>query len=90
MENAKNSRNMQQLFRQYFVNHPAAVNETYFQHMGQAVWTGTNLILAGLAAIAHGLIPGIFTTTASDFARLVVSNVDARTDRAPKPVIRPY
>lgn len=75
---------MQELYRQYFSEHPAAVNETYIQHMRQAIWTGTNLILAGLAAIAHGFIPGIFTTTASDFARQVVQNVDARKKKASK------
>jgi hypothetical protein len=90
MENCREAKGMKGLYQKYFLDHPADVNETYFQHWRQAIWTGTNMILAGLAAIVHGFIPGVFTTTASDFARLVVNNVDARKDRAPKPGIHIY
>jgi len=61
-----------------FLDHPKQAGETYFQHMGQAFWTGSRMILSGLAAIVHGFVPALFTTTASDLARSVVKSVDSR------------
>ncbi len=48
-----------------FTEHPRAVGEEYFQHQ-RAAWFYARLLLgAGLAAFVHGLIPCLFTETAS-------------------------
>ena len=48
-----------------FIDHPASVDETYFEHLRFASGTGLALIRAGLAAICHGLLPRCCETTAS-------------------------
>ena len=48
-----------------FVEHPATVDETYLEHLRFAGGTGLTLVGAGLAAIAHGLFPRLFESTAS-------------------------
>lgn len=47
-------------------DHPASVGETYLEHMGQATSFGTAMILAGIACLIHGLIPGWFISTGSN------------------------
>ena len=49
--------------------HLYSVNESYFKHMKVAVKVGLNMILAGLMALTHGLIPGIFQSNASNKIR---------------------
>jgi hypothetical protein len=54
------------LFRSLFVDHPASVDETYFQHFISAVSFGTAMIVAGVACMVHGLLPAVFVTRGSD------------------------
>ena len=49
--------------------HLYSVNESYFIHMKVAVKVGLNMILAGLTALIHALIPGIFQSNASNKIR---------------------
>ena len=46
--------------------HLYSVNESYFKHMKVAVKVSLNMILTGLMALIHGLIPGIFQSNASN------------------------
>jgi hypothetical protein len=48
-----------------FTEHPAAVGETYVEHLGVAGGFGVRMILGGLACLVHGLLPFLFTTTGS-------------------------
>jgi hypothetical protein len=48
-----------------FTDHPAAVGETYGEHLVQASSFGTRMILAGLACLIHGLFPFLFVRTGS-------------------------
>lgn len=52
-------------FLRGFVDHPASVGETYFQHMRFAGGFGFVLLAAAMAAFVHALIPPLFETTAS-------------------------
>lgn len=52
-----------------FVEHPASVNETYFEHLGAASSFGLGMIAAGLACLVHGLVPCCFRRTGSDQIR---------------------
>ena len=49
--------------------HLYSVNESYLKHMKVAVKVGLNMILGGLMALIHGLIPSIFQTKASNKIR---------------------
>lgn len=52
-----------------FTDHPAAVNETYLQHMGTAFGFGGRMLLGGLACLVHGVLPWLCTTRGSDTIR---------------------
>lgn len=48
-----------------FKDHPASVNETYFEHLGQASCFGLRMIGGGIACLLHGLLPFMFERTGS-------------------------
>jgi enhancing lycopene biosynthesis protein 2 len=52
-------------FRRLFTEHPASVNETYWQHFANAMSFGLRMIGGGFVCIVHALIPGVFCKTAS-------------------------
>ena len=61
-----------------FLDHPATVNETYFQHMRFALTFAFWLTVAGTAALVHAVIPAACETTASRILRRLVAKMDAR------------
>jgi hypothetical protein len=56
-------------WRRLFVEHPASVDESYTEHLGQATSFGVRMIGAGLCCLIHGLVPGLFKTRGSDEIR---------------------
>ena len=52
-----------------FTDHPASVNETYFQHMGMAFGFGGRMLLGALACFLHGFFPWLCLTRGSDTIR---------------------
>jgi hypothetical protein len=65
-----------------FTKHPAAVGETYIEHMGVAFGFGTQMIVGGMACLLHGVFPFLFTRTGSKtierlHARMVQNRVRA-------------
>jgi hypothetical protein len=66
------------LFASVFLDHPATVNESYFQHMRFALGFAFWLAVAGLAALVHAIIPAACETTASRILRRLVAKMDAR------------
>jgi Family of unknown function (DUF6356) len=57
------------MLRQIFIEHPASVDETYFQHLRFAVNFSVLLLAAGAAALVHALIPCLFEKTAGNIVR---------------------
>jgi enhancing lycopene biosynthesis protein 2 len=53
------------VFRQLFTEHPASVNESYWQHFASAMSFGVRMIGSGFVCIVHAFIPGVFCKTAS-------------------------
>ena len=51
---------------QRFTDHPASVNETYFQHMAMAFGFGGRMLAGALACFVHGLLPWKCLTRGSD------------------------
>ena len=49
-----------------FIEHPASTGETYGQHCRRALRVSWTLAAASMAAVVHALVPGLFTTRASD------------------------
>ena len=52
-----------------FLDHPAKVNETFFEHMFFALRFAGLLFLAAGAAFIHALVPCLFEKTASQIIR---------------------
>jgi hypothetical protein len=52
-----------------FTQHPASVNETYFQHLCSAWTFAFRMAGAGCACFLHGLFPFLFVTTGSSTIR---------------------
>lgn len=48
-----------------FTDHPASVDETYWEHFIFAATRGIRMLGAGTAAIIHAFFPFLFETTAS-------------------------
>jgi hypothetical protein len=53
-------------FRKAFLDHPASVDETYFEHFRVASHYSRELAGASAKAMVHALVPGMCCTSASD------------------------
>ncbi len=49
-----------------FTDHPASVNESYFEHLASAMGFGFRMIWGGIVCLVHALIPGVCSTRGSD------------------------
>ncbi|WP_417432213.1 DUF6356 family protein [Kiloniella sp.] len=56
---------MKKIIDNLFIDHPQAVNETYFEHMGQALYFSFNMCLGFFVCFCHAFIPGAFEKTGS-------------------------
>ena len=56
---------MREQMARLFLDHPASVDETYFEHMRFAGWFAGTLLVAALAAAVHAVLPFLFERTAS-------------------------
>lgn len=65
-------------FFRSFVDHPASVNETYFQHLNFAMRFAIKLLAAGGAAFIHAVVPALFETTASRMVNSIHQDLNSR------------
>lgn len=61
-----------------FVEHPHSLGQSYGEHLSGATGIGLSLLGAGCACLIHGLLPFLFTNTATrvvsrSWERLVVA-----------------
>ncbi|RYY10445.1 MAG: hypothetical protein EON55_16340 [Alphaproteobacteria bacterium] len=54
------------MFRRLFLDHPAAVGESYVEHFGVAGRFGVTMIKGGLGALVHAFVPALCKTRGSD------------------------
>jgi hypothetical protein len=62
-----------------FTHHPASVDETYLEHMRFAGGFAASLLLAGMAALIHALLPFLFEKTASTIINRLHHRMHNRT-----------
>lgn len=78
MSDATNTPSRRNPISVLFTDHPAAVNETFLQHMrfafGFSFWLG----VASLAALVHAFIPALCQTTASRILKRLHARIEAR------------
>jgi Family of unknown function (DUF6356) len=58
--------NPMSIFSRLFTEHPATVNENYFQHFVNSSRFGLRMIGGGIVCLVHAFLPGLFCTKASD------------------------
>ncbi|MEO1747326.1 MAG: DUF6356 family protein [Pseudomonadota bacterium] len=63
-----------------FTHHPATVDETYFEHLRFATSFAGWLMLAGLAAIIHAILPFLFEKTAGNIINRLHHRMHNRRD----------
>ena len=68
-------------FEALFTKHPRDVGESYTEHMGVAFGVGGKLLLASAACFVHGLVPALFTRTASNTIETLHSRIHRRRSR---------
>ena len=61
-----------------FMAHPAAVGESYFEHMKFALKFSGRLFRAAFSAFAHGFVPAVCETTASEAVFAMTDEIRAR------------
>lgn len=54
------------MFKRLFTDHPASVNEGYWQHFATASAFGARMVWGGIICFVHALIPGVYCTKASE------------------------
>lgn len=69
---------MRAMISKVFLDHPATVEESYFEHMAFAGRFSTTLFLAGGAALVHAIIPCLFEKTASNLIRKMYYRIENR------------
>ncbi len=68
--------------KKLFTEHPDAVGELYFEHMGVALSFAGPLLAAGLAALVHAFLPFLCVTTASVTVKRLYARMTNRTPHA--------
>ena len=58
------------MIKRWFLSHPAALGESYVEHMAFACSFGFRLLGAGCACLIHALVPCLFERTGS---RMIVA-----------------
>ena len=61
-----------------FREHPASVNETYFEHMAFAGRFSSRLFLAASMALVHAFLPFLFEKSASGIVRELYEKTHGR------------
>ena len=69
---------MRALVSKVFFDHPASVDEGYFQHLIFASKFAATLFAAAAAALVHALIPCLFEKTASNLIRRMYARIENR------------
>jgi hypothetical protein len=62
----------------FFLDHPASLGESYWEHQGHALHFGIALLGAALACIVHALVPALFQRTGSTTVERLHSEMTAR------------
>ncbi len=57
------------MMKRLFVDHPASVGESYFQHMAVAGSFGWAMARASCACFLHAIVPGLCVKTGSSIIR---------------------
>ena len=74
-----------QFLDRVFLAHPRTVGESYLEHSAFALRIAARLLLAGMAALLHAIVPCLCETTASRIILAMNANIVARRAKAQQP-----
>jgi Family of unknown function (DUF6356) len=74
-----------QFLDRVFLAHPRTVGEGYLEHSAFALRIATRLLLAGMAALLHAVVPCLCETTASRIVLAMNADIVARRAKANQP-----
>lgn len=60
------------------MKHLNEVKENYFKHLMEAFLISISLVAASLACIVHGIVPQLFTKTASTIMKKILDRTESR------------
>lgn len=61
-----------------FIDHPRAVGESYFEHMGAAFTVAWRLLSTAGKCVVHGVVPGLYKTAGSDAILKMAGEISPR------------
>lgn len=67
-------------WKNWFSDHPKAVNETYLQHLVFALHSSVILLAAGITSMVHAIFPALFTNFASKKIKDLHARMEDRND----------
>ena len=70
--------------KQLFLDHPASVGETYWQHFASAMSFCVTMLLAALCCAIHALLPFVFQKSASKIIASLHDRMLAQRSRLAK------
>ncbi len=76
------------MIRRLFTEHPASVNETYFEHLCAAMSFATVMAVATLACLVHAFLPFLCVTTGSRKITELHDRIVANRVTHPAPALR--
>ena len=68
-----------------FLDHPRSLGMSWAKHGAGAVRIGCELICAGMAALVHAVVPGVFTDTAGKVVTRTYEYIQKRKAASPTP-----
>jgi Family of unknown function (DUF6356) len=68
-----------------FIEHPASVGESYFEHLRHASGFAARMLTGGLACLVHAVLPFLFTHTGSGI--IATLNTRMATNRRNRPAV---
>jgi len=71
-----------QFLNRVFLAHPRTVGESYLEHSAFALRIAARLLLAGMAALVHAIVPCLCETTASRIILAMNADIVARRAKA--------
>ncbi|HET6158750.1 MAG TPA: DUF6356 family protein [Dongiaceae bacterium] len=74
-----------QVLDRVFLAHPRTVDENYLEHGAFALRIASRLLLAGVAALIHAVVPCLCQTTASRIILAMNAGIIARRAKASQP-----
>ncbi len=72
-----------------FTEHPAAADETYWQHLAFTLGMGARLMFAGFVILLHGILPFTLTYTGSNQLKKCNKILSERATKAQMPCESP-